>query len=191
MNLDDIPSARLMGTKLGSLSRLLFEEKLIQSRSKDFIDDVSKKLKALKQEKSWEYTIEESNAIKFVPIKDKKLGQIAPRIYIQVAVKAPGNNGISPFTRLNSTIEVLSLKDELQSRWHIDLANRNGTFQAGPLFHLQGGGHKPKGDRQTELKVSLPRWDIPPMELILTCERVLANFYPNQWKEIRYSFSEK
>jgi len=31
MNLANIPTAREMGTKLGSLSRLLFREKLIQS----------------------------------------------------------------------------------------------------------------------------------------------------------------
>jgi hypothetical protein len=83
MNLANIPTAREMGTKLGSLSRLLFREKLIQSRSKNFIDEVSKRLKALKLAKSWGYTINESKSIDFVPIKDKKLGQIAPRVYIQ------------------------------------------------------------------------------------------------------------
>ncbi|RKZ50305.1 MAG: hypothetical protein DRR16_04230 [Candidatus Parabeggiatoa sp. nov. 3] len=75
----------------------------------------------------------------------------------------------------------------MQSRWYIDLANRfdNGAYQAGPLFHLQGGGHKPKGDRKDELKISLPRWEIPPKELILSCEMIIANFYPDKWNIIR------
>jgi hypothetical protein len=34
MKLDDIPTAKEMGAKLDSLSRLLFREKLIPSRSK-------------------------------------------------------------------------------------------------------------------------------------------------------------
>lgn len=74
----------------------------------------------------------------------------------------------------------------LQSRWHLDLANRraDGTYQAGPLFHLQGGGHKPRGDRAEDLKVSIPRWEMPPKELILICEMIIANFYPNKWKTI-------
>ncbi|MEN8218304.1 MAG: hypothetical protein ABFS56_18435, partial [Pseudomonadota bacterium] len=97
MNLANIPTAREMGTKLGSLSRLLFREKLIQSRSKNFIDEVSKRLKALKLAKSWGYTINESKSIDFVPIKDKKLGHIAPRVYIQVAVSPPEKDGIPPF----------------------------------------------------------------------------------------------
>ena len=52
----------------------------------------------------------------------------------------------------------------MQSRWHIDLANRkaDGRYQAEPLFHLQGGGHKPKGDRLDELKVSIPPLDDSP-----------------------------
>jgi len=78
------------------------------------------------------------------------------------------------------------LENQLQSRWHIDLANRkaDGRYQAGPLFHLEGGGHKPKGDRLDELKVSIPRWTIPPMELILTCEMIIANFYPDKWEKM-------
>lgn len=41
---------------------------------------------------------------------------------------------------------------------------KNGTYQAGPLFHLQGSGHKPQADRNKELKVSIPRWEFPTKE---------------------------
>ena len=87
----------------------------------------------------------------------------------------------------DTKIEIFDLGGKLQSRWHIDLANQkeDGAYQEGPLFHLQSGGHKPQANRKEELKISRPRWAIPPMELILTCEMILANFYPEQWKIIR------
>jgi hypothetical protein len=160
---------------------------LIKNASKSHIYNVSRQLKELRQTKSWEYTIKESESIKFVPIKDKKLGQIAPRVYIDVAVNPPETDNNPPFSRLNTTIEVIDLPaGNLQSRWHIDLANRktDGTYQAGPLFHLQGGGHKPKGDRAEDLKVSIPRWECPPKELILACEMIIANFYPDKWEKM-------
>jgi hypothetical protein len=33
-------------------------------------------------------------------------------------------------------------------------------------------------------QVSIPRWTIPPMELILTCEMIIANFYPDKWDKM-------
>ncbi|MCK5521641.1 MAG: hypothetical protein KAI83_00780 [Thiomargarita sp.] len=188
MKSTDIPTAMEMGEKLDYLSRLLFREQLIDYRSKSHLDKVSTQLKKRqKKTKTWEYTIHASKPIEFVPIKDKKLGQVAPFVYLDVAVAPPEKDDVPPFSRINTTIEVWDiLENQLQSRWHIDLANRkaDGTYQAGPLFHLQGGGHKPKGNRLDELKVSIPRWTIPPMELILTCEMIIANFYPDKWDKI-------
>ena len=187
MKMGDIPTANEMSAKLASLSRLLYEKKLIQTDTRNGIYDASQQLKGFGKALSWEYTIEASAPIKFVPIKDKKLGQLAPFIYLDVAVELPEKDDVPPFSRLNTTIEVWDvLENQLQSRWHIDLANRkaDGTYQAGPLFHLQGGGHKPKGNRLDELKVSIPRWTIPPMELILTCEMIIANFYPDKWDKM-------
>jgi hypothetical protein len=183
----DIPTANEMSAKLASLSRLLYEKKLIQTDAINGIYDASQQLKGFGKALSWEYTIEASAPIKFVPIKDKKLGQVAPFVYLDVAVALPETDDVPPFSRLNTTIEVWDvLENQLQSRWHIDLANRkaDGTYQAGPLFHIQGGGHKPKGNRIDELKVSIPRWTIPPIELILTCEMIIANFYPDKWDKI-------
>ncbi|HEW97869.1 MAG TPA: hypothetical protein ENF37_04380 [Beggiatoa sp.] len=182
-----MPTAREMGEKLGSLNRLLFREKIIHYRSKSHLEKVSTQLKGLRQIKRWEYTIPPSKPIEFTAIKDKKLGQIAPRVYIDVAVNPSETEGKPPFTRLNTTIEVVDLPaGDLQSRWHLDLANckADGTYQAGPLFHLQGGGHKPQAERTQELKVSIPRWTFPPMGLILTCEMIIANFYPAQWDKM-------
>ncbi|HEC85583.1 MAG: hypothetical protein DRR08_28730 [Candidatus Parabeggiatoa sp. nov. 2] len=185
----EIPTAIEMGTKLDYLSRLLFREQLIHYRSKSHIDKLSKQLKELGATKTWQYLIQVSKPIEFVPMTDKKLSHIAPRVYLTVAVKSPDKEGISPFTRLVTVIEVWDiLNGELQSRWHIDLANcqKKGAYQAGPLFHLQGGGLlMPQAEKTKELKVSIPRWAYPPMELILTSEMIVANFYPDKWKKIR------
>jgi hypothetical protein len=186
--LNRIPTAKEMASHLAYLSNLLCKEELIYPKSKSYLDAASGKLRKLGGVQSYEYTIEETKPINFVQTSSKKLEQIAPRVYIDVAVKLPAKNDVPPFNRLVTVIEVWDIsKNKLQSRWHIDLANRfdNGTYQAGPLFHLQGGGHKPQGNRQEELKVSIPRWPFPPMELILTCEIIIANFYPDKWEKIR------
>lgn len=188
MSLNQIPTAREMSSSLARLSNLLCQEQLIQPYSKNYLDAVSGKLRKFGNSKSWQYTINISTPIDFVATSTKKLEHIAPRLYIDVAVKPPETEDDSPFTKLNNTIEVIDISNgELQSRWHIDLANlkEEGIYQAGPLFHLQGGGHQPQGDRNKELKVSIPRWSIPPMELILTCEMIIANFYPEKWKIIK------
>ncbi|RKZ35424.1 MAG: hypothetical protein DRQ49_19440 [Gammaproteobacteria bacterium] len=188
MTLNKIPTAREMSSNLARLSNLLCQAELIQPYSKNYLDRVSGKLRKFGRSQSWQYTINVSAPIDFVAISTKKLGHIAPHVYINVAVKPPDTDDSSPFTKLNNTIEVIDLSNsDLQSRWHIDLANlkEDGIYQAGPLFHLQGGGHKPHADRKKELKVSIPRWASPPMELILTCEMIIANFYPEKWKIIK------
>lgn len=181
------PTAKEMSSHLAYLSFLLCQEELIQPHSKASLDSASAKLRKRGNLQSWEYSIDVKDAIDFVPIEGKKLEKIAPRVYIQVAVKPPEKDGILPFTQLNTTIEVVDSVGVLQSRWHIDLANRkeDGSYQAGPLFHLQGGGHKPEGKREQEVKVSIPRWAILPMDLILICEMIIANFYPKKWQKIR------
>lgn len=182
-----IPTAREMSSYLASLSNLLCEKELIYPDSKSSLDHASAKLIKLGASRSWKYTIEASAPINFVPTPDKKLEEIELLVYIDVAVEPPKRNELPPFKKLDTKIEIFDLAGHLQSRWHIDLANRkeDGSYQEGPLFHLQSGGHKPEGKREDELKISRPRWAIPPMELILTCEMIIANFYPEQWKTIR------
>ena len=101
----EIPTAMEMVEKIDFLSRLLLREQLIDCRSKSHLDKVSTQLKKCpKKSKTWEYSIHASRPIEFVPIKDKKLGQIAPFVYLDVAVEQREN--VPPFSRLNTTIEV-------------------------------------------------------------------------------------
>lgn len=186
--MNKIPTAKEMSSHLSQLATSLYNEKVIEPESLAYIEPICVNLRQLGRVKSWEYKIEHATPIYFVPIKGKKLKQVAPLVYLDVAVKPPKTDNEPPFSRLVTVIEVWDVANkELQSRWHIDLANRfeEASYQAGPLFHLQGGGHQPQGNRAKDLKVSLPRFPTPPMELILTCELIMANFYPEQWESLK------
>lgn len=68
-------------------------------------------------------------------------------------------------------------------RCHFDLAN---TGQDGPQHHLQVGG----AAAQQELCwlpaiVDLPRLIYPPMDLVLVCQLVAANFYPQEYERLK------
>lgn len=77
------------------------------------------------------------------------------------------------------------------SRFHLDRVYRETsgsttTFEAAPEYHLQVGGIS----QDYELcwhpdKVNLPRLMYQPMELFLTCQMVAANFYWEDYEEIR------
>lgn len=69
------------------------------------------------------------------------------------------------------------------SRFHFDKANPN---QVGPEYHLQFGGIP----EDYELcwhpkKVNVPRLIYQPMELFLTCQMIAANFFWDEYLEIR------
>jgi len=74
--------------------------------------------------------------------------------------------------------------DRVISRFHFDKTNQNQ--QSGPLYHLQIGGiphdyelcWHPKG-------VNTPRLGYHPMELLLTCQMIAANFFWTDYLEIR------
>lgn len=86
------------------------------------------------------------------------------------------------FAELNTTLELYSDGD-LLDRWHVDLANE---AQAGPLFHLQHGGHSAGNSmRSREGKLGEPRWPHPPMDLILASELIVANFFPASWRKMQ------
>lgn len=70
-------------------------------------------------------------------------------------------------------------------RCHFDLAE---TGQSGPKYHVQFGGNA----REYELCwipeiIDIPRLACPPMDLILVCQLVAANFFWNEYCEFRDS----
>jgi hypothetical protein len=68
-------------------------------------------------------------------------------------------------------------------RLHFDLANPG---QPGPKYHIQVGGN-PAGNELCWFppSVDLPRIPHPPTDLVLACEMIASNFFPEQYRRIR------
>lgn len=68
-------------------------------------------------------------------------------------------------------------------RFHFDQASPQ---QQGPRHHVQVGG-KAQSDECCWLHeaVSLPRLAYPPTDLVLACEMIAANFFPEQYAQVR------
>ena len=76
-------------------------------------------------------------------------------------------------------------------RCHFDRANvgDNGEPQRGPRFHVQFGG-APRADEAPWLSgvIDLPRLPVPPMDAVLACDLIAANFYPDVYKGLIEDF---
>lgn len=68
-------------------------------------------------------------------------------------------------------------------RLHFDKANQN---QEGPEYHLQFGGKQQPDELHWFPKViDLPRFVYQPMDIVLACEFVAANFYPEEYQNFK------
>ena len=68
-------------------------------------------------------------------------------------------------------------------RLHFDLANPG---QPGPKYHLQVGGVPGEnGLCWFHPSLNLPRVAHPPTDLVLICEMIASNFFPEQYRSIR------
>ncbi|MCP4373246.1 MAG: hypothetical protein GY797_34845 [Deltaproteobacteria bacterium] len=77
----------------------------------------------------------------------------------------------------------LHKKSRVISRFHFDKANPG---QGGPNYHLQlGGVPQPYELCWHPEKVNVPRLEYQPMDLFLTCQMIVANFFPKEYLEIR------
>ena len=134
----------------------------------------------------WAYEISESNPLEFTPIFNSHLNKyIRPRIYAGINVQKCFGGGVC-FTRLDLALDVLDEENVVLIKHHIDLANSNANgFQDGPLFHLQFGGHTPHKERSLEVPLKEPRWLCIPLDVVLLCEVVVANFYPKDWEKLK------
>ena len=75
------------------------------------------------------------------------------------------------------------LQERVMLRCHFDLANPK---QSGPRYHLQIGGNPRDGEQCWYPKeLDLPRLIHQPFDLVLLCELVVANFFPNEYGELR------
>lgn len=136
----------------------------------------------------WSYEVSPSNPIEFSPIFNHSVnGEIRPKLSARVSVRTTEVGGVC-FDCMDVALDVLDASGKVLVRHHVDLANykaNEGAFQHGPLFHLQFGGHTPKQTRSFEVPIKEPRWPCFPMDLVLVCEIVVANFYPQAWEKLR------
>lgn len=176
-------SATKMAMRLRQLSGLLQDEHLIESDSVSAIEKAAVMLERQKKKPDWSYSITPTDPILFCPVATKKSDYVQPSLQVTLEVTGGHQDGMKGcFSELNTTLELHS-EGKLLDRWHVDLANDD---QAGPVFHLQHGGHSSGSTtRHTEGKLSVPRWIHPPMDTVLACELVVANFFQNKWLRLR------
>ncbi len=172
-----------MATRLRQLHRLLIDEKLLDNDAASVIEKVATKLEAQGKKPDWTYSITPSDPLRFISVNTKKVKNIQPVLQTKLSLAIAPQDGIKGcFSELNSTLELHS-NGTVLDRWHVDLANDD---QAGPLVHLQHGGHSSGNtSRHSESKLSIPRWMHPPMDIVLTSEIVVANFFPGHWERLK------
>lgn len=159
---------------------------------------------------SWGYTIDHSKPLRFIRSQTRDL-DFQVDIYCDIKWKGddiPIKQDIKVriWSKHRTTIfrpEMDSQRIEEQlddvnrrypgrvvSRFHFDKvyreASAGATFEPAPEYHLQIGGVP----HDYELcwhpdKVNIPRLMHQPMELFLTCQMVAANFFWNEYQEIR------
>jgi hypothetical protein len=185
-----MPAASEMAEVLRTFCSFLSRNKIIEQVGHSNVSHACNMLTG--KAKTWRYSVEPSMPLKFCSIYNPQLDKlIYPIIYSKLAhsEEMTAHHLLPPFTELVSTLEIREAESgALVHRWHIDLANKNKTsmsYQDGPLYHLQVGGHSPGGDRINDFKVKEPRWLHPPMDIVLLCETIIANFYEDQWNTIK------
>lgn len=182
-----LPTAKNMATAMLGLSQALSEAGLCQTQSA--FSSVATHLKSPSQEDTqWCYEVSPSRPIEFSPIFNQSVNtEIRPKLSAYVSVRATETGGIC-FERMDVALDVFDSDGKVLIRHHVDLANfkpDEKEFQPGPLFHLQFGGHTPKQSRAFEVPIKEPRWPCFPMDLVLVCELVVANFYPDKWVSLQ------
>jgi hypothetical protein len=160
------------------------------------------KIANLKSSRSnpWGYEFGFDESILFLDTKDKNGRLVKPEIMCNLR----WNDSNEPPTHQEITVRIWSSDDawcflpteneqvglqiidgtrgRVITRFHFDLANID---QPGPKYHLQYGGNA----RDDEFcwipkDIDLPRIVHQPMDLILTTQLIVANYYPNEYAKI-------
>lgn len=178
-------TAKEMADALRQTGRALHQKKIIE-HGNVFEELARVTVSHGKENFIWAYEISKSNPIVFRRKHDQHLNRnIQPQIYASISVHQSIAGGVC-FKRLDLALEVLDEEGNVLIKHHIDFANSSdGQFQEGPLFHLQFGGHTPNHAKSFEVPIKEPRWLCFPLDVVLLCEVVVANFYPEEWAELK------
>jgi hypothetical protein len=173
-----------MANSLIRLGKALKDSQVIHSEH--VFRTTAQQLEALNDETTWAYEVGKAAPIEFAPIHNKKLGrEVKPHLYTNIQVKKTTDAGVC-FGHLELSLDIKDMEGKILVRQHVDLANFDDAhLQPGPLFHLQFGGHTPGQERNLEVPIKEPRWLYFPMDIVLLCEVIVANFYPDQWESLK------
>lgn len=178
-------SARDMAKALNTVAAKLGEWGLITSSGIGALTTEASRLARFKDKTNWSLEIDRSSPILFSETTDKNGSPIFPRIVCEGIEVSYSHPAYPPFTAFDIAIEIVDQHQAPVARWHVDLANeKDDGMQGGPLTHIQFGGHF-AGHREKDHPLKVPRWCHPPMDVILLCEVAAANFYPDEWTELR------
>lgn len=172
-------TAEEAGRSLAILAKKMLDVGVLSQEGFSVLTTEAQKLRRFKDATTWSLAIDRERPVTFERIKDKT-GEV---MVISLSAKGisitQADENRPPFTELDVAVAIEDLAGQPVCRWHLDRAN---PAQAGPLFHLQFGGHQP-GQRASDFTMKEPRWCHPPMELALLCEVISANFFEKIWLE--------
>jgi hypothetical protein len=178
-------SALQAGDAMGVIAATLERHGIVEPEGFSVLSRLSRELKLQKDALAWSVEVDRGAPILFKRTTDEKSRGVKPRIVAKGIEIEQGDGTVLPFRALDIALEVEDDASVPLSRWHLDLANKpNGVPQSGPLTHLQFGGHHHDA-RAKDHPLKVPRWCHPPMEVALLCEVVAANFYEEEWLELR------
>jgi len=170
---------------MNAIATTLERHNIIEPEGYSVLSRLSRELQLGKAATTWSMEVDRGAPILFKRTKDEKSRWVKPRIVAKGIEIEQGEGGSLPFRALDIALEVDDDSSQPLSRWHLDLANKpGGVPQSGPLTHLQFGGHH-HGNRAQDHPLKVPRWCHPPMDVALLCEVVAANFYEEEWLELR------
>ncbi|MGY6000053.1 hypothetical protein [Stenotrophomonas maltophilia] len=175
-----IPTASDMADAIKSNASKLIQLKVLAESSWEATNSLCSDLKRQRKSDRWNFSVSRNYPFQFSIVENEQKIQFRPTVSVKGIEIDPEDGSL--FKSLDIALQVSCVDSRNHARWHFDKANAQGAnFQAGPLFHLQFGGH---GSGQGEdFWLKEPRWAHAPMDLILLLEAVTANFFTEKWTE--------
>ena len=203
-------TARELHQPIRSLKERLVAHDLLAPDGGQLLDEVVAGLmtcipKKVRASNPWSYQTRAGTALTF---RECSYNGYRYQVDIQFSIRGHGSDSAAPLTWQAVVIRVWSLdanlcarddwdskrivdvfrsggagKRRVMVRHHFDLANQG---QEGPRYHVQiGGGADDDEYCWHPRQMALPRLLHLPVDLILACELVVANFFPDEYKTLR------
>ncbi len=180
-----VPDHKQMASALKAAAGLLSNIHILSSEGVDSLNAAASRLYQYKDKsKSWSCQTAKAEPVQFEECSDRLDRVFVPKIGVD-CIEVRDEADALPFAKWDISL-LLEYEDATVHcpRWHFDLGNPG---QDGPVTHLQYGGYKHKENAGLDVRIREPRWNTAPMDIILLCETVAANFFPKKWNsELRH-----